>query len=250
MTTMYREVFSIIMPCYNAEAYISSSIKSVICQTYPHWCLYIIDDCSHDDSYRIIHEIVDSEPRIKYFRLPKNSGVAAARNVGIKAASGKYISFLDSDDMWAADKLERQFAVLETGYDIVCSNYKVFSTANNDEKFPDRVFPERFGYNDMLYGNKIGNLTGVYNCINLGKIYQERMGHEDYIMWLELIKIAKHAYCIQDSLAYYRLSHDTLSSNKWKASRWQWNIYRHHLGFGMIRSSLYWICYAYNALKR
>ena len=148
----------------------------------------------------------------------------------IKAASGKYI-FLDSDDMWAADKLERQFAVLETGYDIVCSNYKVFSTANNDEKFPDRVFPERFGYNDMLYGNKIGNQPAFIIALILARFTKKEWGHEDYIMWLELIKIAKHAYCIQDSLAYYRLSHDTLSSNKWKASRWQWNIYRHHLGF-------------------
>lgn len=146
-------------------------------------------------------------------------------------------------------KLDSQFKILESGCDVVCGNYKTF-TSENAEEFSDRLFPEIFNYEDMLYGNKVGNLTGVYNQINLGKVYQENKGHEDYIMWLELIKRAKYAYCIQDILAYYRVSNNSLSGNKWRASKWQWSIYREHLGFGIFRSCQYWIGYAYNALRR
>lgn len=248
MTERY-EVFSIIMPCYNAGSYISSSISSVINQTYPHWCLYIIDDGSTDHSYEIIHTFMSSESRIKYIKLPHNSGVAMARNRGIKEVNGNYIAFLDSDDLWMDRKLELQLYFLESGYDIVCSNYMTFTDVISSS-LSERFFPEKFNYRDMLFGNKIGNLTGVYNQVNLGKCYQHKKGHEDYIMWLDLMKRTKYAYCVQDVLAYYRVASTSLSSNKWRASRWQWEIYRRHLGFGVFSSCCYWACYLINALKR
>lgn len=222
---------------------------SVINQTYPHWRLYVIDDCSTDNSYEVIQAIANSEPRIEYIKLPKNSGVAMARNAGIQAADGEYISFLDSDDLWAKHKLECQLEMLESGCDVVCSNYKTF-TSENINGLSERIFPEKFSYKDMLYSNKIGNLTGVYNQTNLGKIYQVAKGHEDYIMWLELLQRTQHAYCIQDVLAYYRVSKISLSGNKWRSCRWQWRIYREHLGFGIFKSCRYWIGYIYNAIKR
>uniref|UniRef100_UPI00224028A9 glycosyltransferase family 2 protein n=1 Tax=Aeromonas media TaxID=651 RepID=UPI00224028A9 len=143
------EIFSIIMPCYNAESYISSSISSVINQTYPHWRLYIIDDGSTDHSYDIIYSLMSSEPRIKYIKLPHNSGVAMARNKGIREANGNYIAFLDSDDLWVDRKLELQLHFLESGYDIVCSNYMTFTDVISSP-LSERFFPEKFNYRDML----------------------------------------------------------------------------------------------------
>lgn len=245
----YQEVFSIVMPCFNSESFIFDSILSVKTQSYTNWRLYVIDDCSTDSSVDIVHKLSLDDSRIRLIRLTKNSGVAIARNVGIDKASGKYIAFLDSDDLWHRHKLEAQLKILESGYNVLCSNYSAFvnSTSTLGRK---RVFPELITYNKMLTGNKIGNLTGVYNQSVLGKVYQVNSGHEDYIMWLELVRRAKFAYCIQDVLAYYRVSPTSLSANKLKASQWQWCVYRDYQKMGFFISLYYWSRYVINAVFR
>lgn len=244
-----RETYSIIMPCFNASLYISDSIRSVINQSFQSWRLYVIDDCSNDGTDEIIKNISENEPRITYVKLTKNSGVAAARNTGITLSKGKYIAFLDSDDQWAENKLMSQLSMLENGYDVVCSNYSTFSNSI-DSTISTRTFPSEFTYSDMLTGNKIGNLTGVYNQERIGKVFQHQVGHEDYIMWLDVMSRTSKCFCVQDNLAYYRVSEKSLSGNKFKASLWQWDIYRKHLGLGVFRSAYYWHCYVLNALVR
>lgn len=244
-----RETYSIIMPCFNASLYISDSIRSVINQSFQSWRLYVIDDCSNDGTDEIIKNISENEPRITYVKLKKNSGVAAARNTGITLSKGKYIAFLDSDDQWAENKLMSQLSMLENGYDVVCSNYSTFSNSI-DSTISTRTFPSEFTYSDMLTGNKIGNLTGVYNQERIGKVFQHQVGHEDYIMWLDVMSRTSKCFCVQDNLAYYRVSEKSLSGNKFKASLWQWDIYRKHLGLGVFRSAYYWHCYVLNALVR
>ncbi|HFS5794246.1 TPA: glycosyltransferase family 2 protein, partial [Citrobacter werkmanii] len=122
---IYDETVSIIMPAFDAGQYIRKSIQSVLNQTYSHWKLYIIDDCSTDNTPDIVAEFTDS--RIVYLRTSTNSGVAEARNVGISKAQGTYIAFLDSDDLWAETKLEKQLCMLKKGNDVVCSFYSTFS---------------------------------------------------------------------------------------------------------------------------
>lgn len=243
------EIVSIIMPLYNSSKYIEESILSVINQTFDYWCLYVVDDCSTDNSVSLAQSLAEKDSRIRIIKNSKNVGVAEARNVGIKMAEGKYIAFLDSDDQWSANKLQSQLKALESGYDVVCSNYSTFSESI-DSTISIRTFPREFTYTDMLTGNKIGNLTGMYNQKRIGKVFQNAVGHEDYIMWLDILSRTSKCFCVQENLAYYRVSDKSLSGNKLKASLWQWEIYRKHLGLGVVKSVYYWHCYVLNALVR
>lgn len=241
------ETVSIIMPAYNAEKTISASIDSVIAQTYKDWHLYVIDDASIDDTVKKICDKECCDSRISYISLSNNVGVAEARNAGLKAARGRYIAFLDSDDFWCANKLEIQMDIFGKGFSIVSSNYSIFHE-NPNHIVSTRCFPNIIKYTDMLKSNKIGNLTAVYDRGVLGTILQKSAGHEDYIMWLELMKKAKIAYCIQLPLAKYRISEKSLSSNKFKAASWQWRVYRKYLGFGLNLSLYYMFFYAFSSI--
>ncbi|MEQ5679554.1 glycosyltransferase family 2 protein [Providencia rettgeri] len=236
---------SIIMPCYNAEKYISESINSVLAQTYTKFELIIIDDSSTDKSINIISEYQDN--RIKLIKSNLNQGVATSRNKGIMAAKGQYISFLDSDDLWEPSKLEKQITLLESGWDLVCSNYSAFKS---DGKTKLRISPRVITYEDLLRSCFIGNLTGIYCAKKLGKFFQKSTGAEDYLMWLAILKSAQKAYCIQESLAKYRISNTSLSSNKFKAIKWQWSIYRNELKLSTPKSLYYFSHYLLNALKK
>lgn len=243
--SIVSNLVSIIMPCYNSEKYISESINSVLDQTYTNFELIIIDDSSTDTSINIISEYQDN--RIKLIKSNTNQGVAAARNKGIVAAKGKYIAFLDSDDLWIPSKLEKQITLLESGWNVVCSNYSAFKP---DGKTKLRVSPHIITYNDLLRSCFIGNLTGIYCAENLGKFFQKSTGAEDYLMWLSILKSAQKAYCVQDSLAKYRISHNSLSGKKFSSATWQWNIYRTELNFNICKSIYYFTHYVYNALLK
>ncbi|MDR5687008.1 glycosyltransferase family 2 protein [Morganella morganii] len=244
---MKAPLISIIMPAYNASKYIAESIDSVLTQDNKNFELIIIDDNSLDNTVDIINKYND--PRITLISNPDNYGVSEARNIGIRKANGKYIAFLDSDDIWLPNKLSSQLFYLENGWDVVSSNYTAFEN-NNKNKTTERKSPNVISYSDMLTSNFIGNLTGMYNSEKLGKIYQKNQGHEDYIMWLEIIQKSKKAYCIQESLAKYRLHNTSLSSNKIKAMKWQWEIYRNELRLSLPKSVYYFSYYIFNALKK
>ncbi|HDS1115713.1 TPA: glycosyltransferase family 2 protein [Pluralibacter gergoviae] len=234
------------MPAYNAEKTISDSIRSVLEQSYTNFILYIINDASTDNTDKVIRTFDDK--RIIYLSNSFNQGVALSRNNALKICKGKYISFLDSDDTWSKNKLELQIEKLTSGWDLVCSNYEVF---NDDHKIINkRKFPEIITFGDMLKSNYIGNLTGIYNAEKTGVVYQQQMGHEDYIMWLSIIKETKSAYCIQDDIAQYRVSKNSLSANKLNVLKWQWEIYRNILNFSLLKSSYYFIFYVFNGIMK
>ncbi|WP_230685668.1 glycosyltransferase family 2 protein [Pluralibacter gergoviae] len=241
-----QEIVSIIMPAYNAEKTISDSIRSVLEQSYTNYILYIINDASTDNTDKVIKTFDDK--RIIYLSNSVNQGVALSRNNALKICKGKYISFLDSDDTWSKNKLELQVEKLTSGWDLVCSNYEVFT---DDHKIINkRRFPEVITFGDMLKSNYIGNLTGIYNAEKTGVVYQQKKGHEDYIMWLSIIKKTKSAYCIQDEIAQYRISKNSLSANKFNVLKWQWDIYRNILRFSFLKSSYYFIFYVFNGIMK
>ncbi|MBA8197408.1 glycosyltransferase family 2 protein [Citrobacter freundii] len=244
---MVDEIFSIIMPAYNAETTIAASINSVLMQSESNFKLYVVNDYSTDSTKEIVLSFTDS--RIVYLENDVNLGVAKTRNKAIEACGGIYICFLDSDDLWHPQKLEKQLSILNKGWDVVANNYSTFryDIANIVNK---RTSPEVISFDDMLKSNYIGNLTGIYNAKKLGKFYQKTIGHEDYVMWLEIFAKTKQAYCIQENLAYYRLSKNSLSANKLVVMLWQWNIYRRILHLPLIKSIYYFICYIYLGLSK
>ncbi|GAB5071571.1 glycosyltransferase [Citrobacter sedlakii] len=243
---MNNEVVSIIMPAYNASATIDESINSVLQQDFQHWHLYIVDDSSSDDTFSRAQSYDDE--RITVLSNVNNLGVAESRNKAIKICKGKYIAFLDSDDIWHKNKLTSQIKVLSEGWDLVCSNFSTFT--NEKEVVSIRRSPENIDYGMLLKSNYIGNLTGIYNSEKYGKFYQKKSGHEDYIMWLDIISKTKQAYCIQKCLARYRLQNKSLSSNKARAIIWQWKIYRNHQNISFFNSIKYMFFYFYNAILK
>ncbi|MEY0330988.1 glycosyltransferase family 2 protein [Providencia rettgeri] len=242
---MNNEIFSIIMPAYNAEKTIYDSIMSILNQDFKFFSLYVINDASSDSTKKIISSICDD--RIIYIENPDNLGVSESRNKGLRIAGGKYIAFLDSDDFWLPNKLSSQLKLLNSGWDVVCSNYIAFDSAQTEFL---RTSPEIIQYSDMLKSNFIGNLTGVYNRQKLGIFLQKNIGHEDYVMWLQIIKKSRQAFCIQSPLAKYRLSNNSLSGNKFRAISWQWSIYRSELKLSTVKSIYYFSHYIFNALKK
>ena len=240
---------SVIMPLYNCEQYVLDAINSVTEQTYINWELIVVDDQSSDNSYSIVKRIISTDKRLKLYRLKHNMGSSHARNHAIEIAKGKYIAFLDSDDVWLPDKLEKQITFMEQE-NVLLSYSSYYVIDAKGETIGIFHANTRVTYNEMLKTSTIGTLTTVYNAEKLGKFYFQDIGHEDYVMKLKIIQHAGYAKGLKEPLAKYRIAHNSLSRNKLKAAYWQWKIYREveHLSF--LKSVYYFIHYVYFGLKK
>lgn len=221
---MVDSMVSIIMPVHNGEKTIGESIESVLAQTYSDWELIIIDDCSTDGTNKIVEQYKDA--RISYFYLPKNQGVANARNEGISRANGRYIAFLDSDDLWMPEKLEHQMAFMRDNcYGFSYTEYRQFTNRPNDAGKNIRVH-DSIDYKELLKGNDIGCLTVMLDRKQFPKINMPNVRHEDYVTWLNLLRNGGNAYGLHADLARYRKSDNSLSGNKLQSIKWTWDVYR------------------------
>lgn len=240
---------SIIMPCKNSENTILHAIDSVRYQTYNDWELIIVDDGSEDLTLEICKNSAKHDPRIKILRNSVlNHGPAGARNVGIKQACGRFIAFLDSDDSWNVNSLERRLELIaKTGAKIVFGPYYRLLPSGKKNLV---AVKHRINYSDMLTRNHIGNLTGLYDASLLGKEYQEDIRHEDYPMWCRLIERAGYAISVSgDGLGIYRVSESSLSSNKLHAFCWHWRVLRDKLHLGLFNAAIYQMKYTIYAIK-
>jgi glycosyltransferase involved in cell wall biosynthesis len=240
---------SIITPSYNSIKFIEETILSVLAQSYEEWEMIIVDDVSTDGSDKIVEEYAKKDSRIKFIRLARNSGASKARNRAIEEATGRYIAFLDSDDTWNPNKLEKQVEFLQKNN--LALTYSAYDTMDENSSYVNRrSVKESITYADMLKSNHIGNLTGVYDVKFFGKVYMKEIGHEDYVLWLTLLKKVKEAKGINEPLANYRILSNSLSSNKLKVLKWQWYIYREVEKLNIFQSSYYFIWYIFYALKK
>ena len=233
---------SIIMPAYNCEQFIGCALDSVIAQTYQNWEVIAVDDCSTDKTIDIVAAYAQKDPRIKYYKLSKNSGAAIARNKAIELAQGKYIAFLDSDDIWFPTKLEKQIKFMqENGYFFTCTSYTKIDEEGNQINKIVKAKPVS-DYNDILK-NCPGNLTVVYDAEALGKFkIPDIKKRNDYVMWLQVIKKAKYLYGLEEPLASHRIRKGSLSSNKVSLVSSHWKIYR-NIECLSISKSIWLICY-------
>lgn len=241
---------SIITPLHNAEAYISNTIGSVLHQTHQKWELIIVDDMSEDDSVQIVENFSKNEARIKLIRLRENSGAAVARNTAIEAASGRYIAFLDSDDVWLPEKLECQLAFMQqNNYPFSFSAYERID--ENDESLGLVGVPEKVSYKQLLKTSVIGCLTAMYDTVYFGKVMMPLIRkRQDYGLWLKLLKQTDFAYGLQTPLGQYRVRRDSISANKLNTSTYNWRIYRQVEKLSFLASCYYFSHYAVRGLLR
>lgn len=228
---------TVIMPVYNAERYMEQSIESIIAQTYQKWELLIVDDGSTDSSVQIMQEYCSRDRRIQMILSTGNEGVASARNKGIQAAKGEYIAFLDSDDLWKAEKLEIQIHYMqEHNCGFVYSAYDVIDEKNVYKKTITPYW-DKVSYKKLLNTNIIACCTAVIKSEYIKDNLMPQLKHEDYATWLNILKNHQLiAECVPGILASYRLVKGSVSSNKIKTIGWNWRIYHYNQQLGFLRS--------------
>jgi len=248
---MSNELVSIITANYNCEKFIDDTVNSVLNQTYQNWEMIIVDDVSSDRSIEIIKKYVEKDSRIKLIQLKENSGAAVARNTAIEEANGRFIAFLDSDDLWTENKLEKQISfMIKNNYDFTYTNYDLIG---EDNVRYGKTFEaqKEATYSGLLKTCTIGCLTAIYDTKDIGKIYMPLIRRrQDYGLWLRILKVVPKAYCLEESLAVYRRRQNSISSNKKKAAHFQWKIYREVEKLNIFSSIYYFVHYAINGFKK
>ncbi|WP_368503238.1 glycosyltransferase family 2 protein [Alkalihalophilus sp. As8PL] len=242
---------SVITPLYNAESFINETIQSVLNQTYTNWEMLIVDDCSTDNGPDIVKEYQEKEDRVYYVRLKDNSGAAIARNVAIQLAKGKYIAFLDSDDLWLPAKLEKQVAFMEDGQKAFSFTGYGIMKENGEIKGKVVEAPEVVNYEYLLKNTIIGCLTVMLNVELLGKVQMEPIRtRQDFLLWLSILKQGVTAHGLNETLAMYRRVNDSISSQKLQVAKRNWEIYRKFEKLPFLKSCYVFMNYAWNGLKK
>ena len=230
---------SIITPSYNAGKYIGEMIESIQSQSYTNWELIITDDCSTDDTREVIKYYVESDSRIKLFKLQVNSGAGLARNNSLKIASGRFIAFCDSDDRWLPDKLQKQLCFMAEK-DCGFSYTSYLTCDDNGKNIGIRVSPKVVSYSSMLRDDKVGCLTIIYDTEKVGKIYLPTLRkRQDWAMKLKILEKCRVAYGMKEPLAIYRMSSDSLSRNKRKLVKYNIAVYTNVLKWSKVKAYLF-----------
>lgn len=243
---------SIITPLYNCQDYISDCIKSVLSQSYENWEMIIVDDKSTDNSLKIAKRFSKKDSRIKILTLKFNEGAGLARNLAIKESKGKYIAFLDSDDIWHKDKLEIQIGIMKKLN--LSFSHTSYGYINKDGTFSKKTLKTSLkpvGYKNLLKRTEISCLTAVYDCHKLGKFYMPNIRRkQDYALWLEILKTGETSYPINKCLAYYRQRIGSSTSNKKKLILKHYFFLKKTQNLNTIDSIYYTLCWAANGIFR
>lgn len=223
-----KPIVSVITPAYNAEKYIAETIKSVQGQSFGQWELIVVDDASSDATVQIVQKFVEQDERIKLFANPENIGQGLTRNKAIEIAQGRYIAFLDSDDVWAPSKLEKQVSALQlTGAAMSHTSYDFIDGSGNQIKGVLEVSPNPIDYNHLLQRTEIGCLTAIYDTELVGKRYMPDLPRsQDYALWLDILYDSNVSVPIQEVLAHYRVHGENISKNKWVKVPYHWKVIR------------------------
>lgn len=247
-----KNLVSIVVPVYNAEKFLHDTIATVRNQTHKNWELVMVNDCSTDNSVKVIEKYAKKDKRIKLYKNKVNSHAAITRNKGIDVANGRYIAFLDADDLWDPAKLEKQVAFMQkmqcefsfTGYE--------FADEKGIPNGKKVTVPTVLSYRQALRNTIISTITVMFDMTKLTKenIYMPNVKSEDTACWWKVLKQIDRAYGMQDILSYYRRSNGTLSANKLEAVKRVWNLYRNVEKLTLLKSAYCFTGYAYNTVMK
>ena len=246
----YMPVVSIVTPIFNSELFLEETINSVLCQTFKNWELILVDDNSSDNSRKIAEKFTRKDKRVRLIKLEKNQGPAVARNYGIHNSKGKYVAFIDSDDLWSENKLMDQIKFMKSNnYLFTFSQYTKIN--ENGEILSYVRVPDKVSYFDLLKKNHIGCLTVMLNIEKLGEIEMPLIRkRQDLGLWLKILKKIDYAYSLNQNLGSYRIRKNSVSSNKIISSLYTWELYRKFERLSFLKSFYYFTCYAFNGLIR
>lgn len=241
---------SVITPIYNCSGFLEQTILSVLSQSHQNWEMIMVDDCSTDGSLEIAQRYAAQDSRIKVLRHSENSGAAVARNTAIKVSAGRFIAFLDGDDLWHPEKLARQIDFM-TSNDIAFSFTAYEKIDESRQVFGVVGVPEKVSYHDLLKTCFIGCLTAFYDTHKLNKVYMPtNTKREDFATWLKILREVDYAYGIKDVLAQYRVYDSQTSSKKAKMAKENWRLYRDVEKLGLLKSVYYFSHYAIRGVLR
>jgi len=234
---METPLVSIITPSFNSEQFIAETILSVQDQSYSNWEMIVVDDCSSDATEEIVTEFAQADSRILFYKLSKNSGAGVARDQAVSLAKGKYIAFLDSDDLWKPEKLEKQIDFLKRHLlPFTFSFYDCIDEAGLP--LNKRVAaPKKLRYFQLFFCNFVGNLTGIYDVDYFGKIPVSSIRkRQDWMVWLTVLKKIRVAQPVPESLAFYRIRENSISASKMSLLKHNFAVYRRFHKFSTVVS--------------
>ncbi len=238
---MDAPLVSVVTPVRDAAETLPETVASVLAQTRGDWEMLLVDDGSTDGSAALAERFAAADPRVRALRLDAPRGTAAARNAGIAAARGRYIAFLDADDLWRPEKLARQLAFMAAGGHVFAfSAYRRMDASGR----PLGVVgvPARVGYHDLLRDNVIGCLTAIYDARALGRVEMPPLvRRQDFGLWLRLLKLTRFAHGQDEVLADYRVRPGSLSGSKLAAARDNWRLYREIEALPPARAAYYFL---------
>lgn len=249
LETMDTEITAII-PAYNAARYLEKAVQSVLCQTVP--CqIIIVDDASKDETYAIAECYALLYPeQISVVKNKINSGVAVSRNMAVGLAKTEYIAFLDADDWWAADKLELQLAAIRQSGADACYSGRELMRADGSSSGKQIEVPEQTNYKELLKGNVIPcSSVLMRRQVALDYPMEHDELHEDYIMWLSMLRDGKKFVGVNQPLLKSRLGEEGKSRNKKKSAKMTYGVY-HYMGIPAWKALYYFCCYAWNGVRK
>ncbi|MBT2694464.1 glycosyltransferase family 2 protein [Bacillus sp. ISL-55] len=246
-----KDLVSVIIPIYNSDRYISKTLDSVLNQDYKFLEIVLVDDCSTDDSELIINNYKKNNQNIVYHRLERNSGAAVARNKALELASGRYIAFLDSDDLWDKSKMRIQLELMKKTKAPIC--YTAIEMINENDILikGKRDVKEILDYKFLLKNTMMATSSIVIDRDITGDFRMPliRSG-QDYATWLQLLRDGKEAYGVNEALVKYRVSNSSLSSNKWKSIKQVWSIQTYQEKLNPFFATFNTLFFIFNALKK
>lgn len=252
MENKYIEgLVSIIIPVYNAEKYIGSTLNSIYSQTYKQFEIILVDDCSTDKSAEIINEHAKSHSEIVYHLQEKNGGAAVARNTALSLAKGKYVAFLDSDDVWKPEKTEKQLKLLNEKDGAFAFTAIEMIDDNGELVKKKRKVKNEVNYKFLLHNTMIPTSSVIIDRSKTGEFTMpQRRSGQDYATWLQLLRNGTVAYGINEALVQYRVGHKSLSSNKFKSIKQVYEIQTQNEHINKFSAFFNVICFGFNALKK